>query len=122
MFLVNKQRAIKLFFATAVATGLAAQLSACVPVIVGGAAAGGAVAADRRTSGIYVEDENIELKAVKYMETTLGETAHVNVTSYNNNVLMTGEVPNEAAKAKAEAFVKSIEHVRAITYSYTQKL
>ena len=111
MFLVNKQLAIKLFFAAA----LAAQLSACVPVIVGGAAAGGAVAADRRTSGIYVEDENIELKAVKYMETTLGEAAHVNVTSYNRNVLLTGEVPDQAAKANAEAFVKGIQNVRAIT-------
>ena len=111
MLLVNKQLVIKLFFAAA----LAAQLSACVPVVVGGAAAGGAVAADRRTSGTYVEDENIELKAVKYMETTLGENAHVNVTSYNRNVLLTGEVPDEAAKANAEAFVKSIENVRAIT-------
>ena len=111
MFLVNKQRVIKLFFAIT----LAAQLSACVPVVIGGAAAGGAVAADRRTSGIFVEDENIELKAVKYMETTLGENAHVNVTSYNRNVLLTGEVPNEAAKTSAEAFVKSIQNVRAIT-------
>ena len=115
MFLVNKQRVIKLFFATALSTTLAAQLSACVPVVIGGAAAGGAVAADRRTSGIFVEDENIELKAVKYMETTLGENAHVNVTSYNRNVLLTGEVPNEAAKTSAEAFVKSIQNVRAIT-------
>ena len=115
MFLVNKQRVIRLFFATALSTMLAAQLSACVPVIVGGAAAGGAVAADRRTSGIFVEDENIELKAVKHMETTLGENAHVNVTSYNRNVLLTGEVPNEAAKTSAEAFVKSIQNVRAIT-------
>ena len=114
MFLVNK-RVIKLFFATALSTTLAAQLSACVPVVVGGAAAGGAVAADRRTSGIFVEDENIELKAVKFMETTLGENAHVNVTSYNRNVLLTGEVPNEAAKTSAESFVKSIENVRAIT-------
>lgn len=111
MFLMNKQLAIKLFFASL----LAAQLSACVPVIVGGAAAGGAVAADRRTSGIYVEDENIELKAVKHMETTLGEAAHVNVTSYNRNVLLTGEVPNAAAKENAEAFVKGIQNVRAIT-------
>ena len=115
MLLANKQRVIKLFFATALSITLAAQLSACVPVVVGGAAAGGAVAADRRTSGIFVEDENIELKAVKYMETTLGENAHVNVTSYNRNVLLTGEVPDEAAKASAETFVKSIENVRAIT-------
>ncbi len=115
MFLVNKHVVIKLFLASA----LAMQLSACVPVVVGGAAAGGAVAADRRTTGVYVEDENIELKAVKHMETTLGDQAHVNVTSYNRNVLLTGEVPDEASRANAEAFVKSIEHVRAITNEIT---
>jgi len=91
------------------------QVTACFPVVAGGAAAGGAIAADRRTSGIYVEDENIELKAVKYVETNLGENAHINITSYNTNVLLTGEAPDDAAKAKAEAYVKSIEHVRAVT-------
>ncbi len=102
-----------------VATILSSQLAACVPAVVGGAAAGGAIAADRRTSGIYVEDENIELKAVKHVETALGENTHINVTSYNRNVLLTGEAPDEATKANAEAFVKSIEHVRVITNEIT---
>ena len=44
---------------------ISTQLSGCFPAVVGGAAAGGAMAADRRTSGIYVEDENIELKTLK---------------------------------------------------------
>ncbi len=94
---------------------LATQFTACVPVVVGGAAAGGAMAADRRTSGIYVEDENIELKALKLMETNLGEQAHVNVTSYNRNVLLTGEVPTAESKAKAETLVKQITNTRNIT-------
>ncbi|PPD52815.1 MAG: transporter [Methylotenera sp.] len=97
------------------AATLLSQLAACVPVVVGGAAAGGAVAADRRTSGFYVEDENIELKAVKKMETNLGEEAHVNVTSYNRNVLLTGEVPDAERLAKAEALLKEIENIRAVT-------
>lgn len=91
------------------------QLSACVPVVVGGAAAGGAMVSDRRTSGIYVEDENIELKALKMIETDLGSTAHVNVTSYNRNVLLTGEVPSAEVKAKAESMIKTITNVRGIT-------
>lgn len=107
----HKQLALKLILATIFTT----QLTACFPVVVAGAAAGGAVAADRRTSGIYVEDENIELKAVKKMETNLGENAHVNVTSYNRNILLTGEVPDAAAKLKAEALVKEIENIRVIT-------
>lgn len=97
------------------AIGFIAQLTACLPLLAGGAAAGGAVAADRRTSGYYVEDENIELKAVKKMETNLGEHAHVNVTSYNRNILLTGEVPDASAKAKAELLIKEIENVRTIT-------
>ncbi len=106
-----KQLAAQVILCFAVITSTAA----CVPIVAGGAAAGGAVVADRRTSGIYVEDENIELKAVKYVETTLGENTHVNITSYNRNVLLTGEAPDEETKAKAEAFVKSIENIRAVT-------
>ena len=98
-----------------VAIGFSASLSACVPVIIGGAAATGAVAADRRTSGIYVEDQNIEFKAEKKMLTNLGENAHVNVTSYNRNVLLTGEVPDQAAKVKAESLLKEIENIRVVT-------
>lgn len=111
MHLSFKHLALQVMLGLAVITSL----PACVPVVVGGAAAGGAVAADRRTSGIYVEDENIELKAVKYVETTLGENTHINITSYNRNVLLTGEAPDEATKAKAEAFVKGITNVRAVT-------
>ncbi len=96
-------------------SALLSQLVACVPVVVGGAAAGGAMAADRRTSGIYVEDENIELKGVKKMETNLGEEAHVNVISYNRNVLLTGEVPVAESKTKATSLIKEINNVREIT-------
>lgn len=106
---------MNLFFKLLSAFALVSQLAACVPAVVGGAAAGGAMAVDRRTSGIFLEDENIELKAVKQMETNLGSEAHINVTSFNRNVLLTGEVPNEEAKAKAESFVRAIENVRNIT-------
>jgi len=110
-----KQTALKLILSAA----LISQITACVPVVVGGAAATGAMAADRRTSGIYVEDENIELKAVKKMETNLGEDAHVNVTSYNRNVLLTGEVPVAESKSKAESLVKEITNTRSITNEIT---
>ena len=98
---------------------LITHFTACVPVVVGGAAAGGAMAADRRTSGIYIEDENIELKALKLMETNLGEHAHVNVTSYNRNVLLTGEVPTAESKTKAESLVKEITNIRNMTNEIT---
>jgi osmotically-inducible protein OsmY len=112
---MNKHITLKLILSAA----LISQITACVPIVVGGAAATGAMAADRRTSGIYVEDENIELKAIKKMETNLGEDAHVNVTSYNRNVLLTGEVPVAESKAKAESLVKEITNTRSITNEIT---
>ncbi len=112
---LNIKLACKLLTAVALAT----QITACLPVVVGGAAAGGAMAADRRTTGVYVEDENIKLKASKNIETALGEEAHVNITSFKGNVLLTGEVPDENAKIKAENTVKAIESVRNVTNELT---
>lgn len=105
----------KFFSAMILVAALITQLSACVPIIIGGAAAGGAMAADRRTSGIYIEDENIELKASKRIDDAIGEQGHVNITSYNRNVLLTGEVPNDAGKMLAETITKEITNVRKVT-------
>lgn len=93
---------------------LSTQLSACVPVVVGGAAAGGAMAADRRTSGTYIDDQAIELKASKAIADSIKEKVHANVTSYNRQVLITGEVSDEANKKKAESVVRPIENVTSI--------
>ncbi|MEY3244725.1 MAG: hypothetical protein RJB20_965 [Pseudomonadota bacterium] len=111
MLLNTQNIALKLFLYLI----LVGQLSACVPVVVGGAAAGGAMVSDRRTSGIYVEDENIELKALKMIETSIGSTVHINVTSYNRNVLLTGEAPSAEVKSKAETMIKNITNIRGIT-------
>jgi len=73
------------------------------------------MAADRRTSGTYVEDENIELKAAKSIYESLGEASHINITSFKGNVLLTGEVPDESSKTKAGNTVLAIENVRSIT-------
>jgi len=93
---------------------LSAALPACAPLIVGGAMAGGAMMAmDRRTSGIQVEDETIELKASNRVS-ELATLGHVNVTSYNRLVLVTGEVPTADDKAKIEAAIGRIENVQKI--------
>ena len=93
---------------------LGSQLTACVPVVAGGAAAGGLVAADRRSTGAYLEDQEIELKAEKAINDNLKESVHANVTSYNRRVLITGQVSNEANKAKAESVVRPIQNVNRI--------
>ena len=96
------------------AAALSTQLTACVPVIVGGAAVGGSMAADRRTSGTYIEDQAIELKASKAIADSLKEKVHANITSFNRQVLITGEVSDDANKKKAESLVKPIENVASI--------
>ena len=94
---------------------LLATLPACVPLIVGGAVVGGGlVATDRRTSGAQLEDEGIELRAVNRLRENLGERAHINASSYNRQVLLTGEVPNAQDKALAEQVVARVENVRSI--------
>jgi osmotically-inducible protein OsmY len=100
----------------AVAGAAAAGLGACAPLMVGGAVVGTTlVAIDRRTSGIQLEDQNIELKAGPRARTAAGgDAAHINVTSYNRLVLLTGEVPTEAARRAAEQAVSQVENVRSI--------
>lgn len=98
---------------------LASQLSGCFTAVVGGAAAGGAMAADRRTSGIYVEDENIELKAMKRLSQYMDPAAHINVTSYNRIVLLTGEAPNAGQQSQAESLTREVASVRSIHNAIT---
>jgi osmotically-inducible protein OsmY len=97
----------------ALAAGLS--LSACAPLLVGGAVATTAlVFTDRRTSGIQLEDEGIELRAASRLREAFGDRAHVNVNSYNRTVLLTGEVPSEQAKQQAEQVVARVENVRSV--------
>ncbi len=92
----------------------AGALSACAPLLLGGAVLGGGlVLSDRRTTGIQVEDETIEIKAGSRLR-ALASLGHVNVTSYNRVVLITGEVPTEADKTAVAAALAGVENVRSI--------
>ncbi len=94
---------------------LAASLSACVPLVVGGAMMGGAlVATDRRTSGAQLEDEAIELRSNSRLRASLSDGGHVNVTSYNRQVLLTGEVSSEQEKKMVEDTVSRVDNVQKI--------
>lgn len=91
---------------------LGSQLSGCA-LLVGGAVVGsGLVFTDRRTSGIQLEDQNIELKSASRLREALADRGNVSVTSYNRSVLLTGEVPNDADRLAAEQAVARIENVR----------
>ncbi len=86
----------------------------CVPVVGAGVAAGALLSSDRRTAGIILEDENIENKALKQISAQYRDTVHVNVTSFNRRVLVTGQVPTEKIKADIEQIVSSLTNVKAI--------
>lgn len=103
-----------LLLAAMIATA-AVSLSACAPLIVGGAAATTAVViTDRRTSGAQLEDKNIEFKAEKQIGDKLGSAARVNALSYNNVLLLTGDVPSAEAKTQATSIAQSIQHVKKV--------
>ena len=92
----------------------AAQLAACAPLVVGGAMVGGAmVAIDRRTTGTQVEDQAIESKASSRIRDLVGDRSHVNITSYNRMVLLTGEAATEADRVAIEQAVQRVENVRS---------
>ncbi len=94
---------------------LASLLSACIPLVVGGAVVGGTlVANDRRTSGAQLEDEGIELRSTSRIRSNIGDRVHVNVNSYNRQVLLTGEVPNAQDKLLVEQIISRVENVSSV--------
>lgn len=97
------------------AAALTAGLSACVPLVVGGAVVGGGMmAADRRTTGAQVEDEGIELRSANRIAELLGDRGHINVTSYNRKVLLTGEVRTAEDRQKVEQAVAAVQNVQGV--------
>ncbi len=93
----------------------ATALSACAPLLIGGAIVGGSmVATDRRTSGTQVDDQAIELKGIKRVNDAIGDRGSVSVTSYNRIALLTGTTTSEADKAAVERSISAIENVRSV--------
>ena len=90
-------------------------LGGCVEMAVVGAGAAVLGYEDRRTTGTIVEDEGIELRASNRVNERFGDKVHVNIVSYNRNVLVTGEVPDAKAREDIEKFVQAVPNVRAIT-------
>ncbi|WP_183744964.1 MULTISPECIES: BON domain-containing protein [unclassified Janthinobacterium] len=89
-------------------------LTGCIELMVGGAVMGGVAAADRRTLGAQTEDKSIALKGESRIPAIVGDIGHVNVTSFNRRVLLTGEVRDEAMKRAVENEVRGIEGVQSV--------
>jgi len=87
----------------------------CGALLAGGAAATGVVVSqDRRTVGTLTEDEGIEIKTASRIGERFKDGVHLNVTSYNRMVLLTGEVPDAAARTEAERIAWAVENVRGV--------
>lgn len=105
-----KRQIIKLTFALLTAV----QLSACAPLMVGGVLGGAMVASDRRTAGIQLEDEGIEQRSASAIRENFGSKEHVNITSYNRQVLITGEVSSDTVRSQVEQLIGRVQNVRAV--------
>jgi osmotically-inducible protein OsmY len=113
--MMNKRLMISALAATTLATGLAG----CAPLLVGGAAVSALVVMDRRTSGAQLEDEGIELRAASRVREAHGSRSNIHITSYNRQVLLTGEVPDAATRQSVENIVSRVDNVRAIVNELT---
>lgn len=92
------------------------QLSGCAPVMVGGAATGGAMAMDRRTPGAFIDDERIEwtIRSAIRQDQELSSQSNVSVVSYDGVVLLAGEAPTEPLRARAAEHARNVEKVRRV--------
>ncbi len=97
------------FLLSLLASGLA--LSACAPLLVGGAVL---VGVDRRTSGAQLEDQGIELRAASRLRERFPNNARFEIASFNRRVLLLGEVANESDKQAAEQIVAQVDNVQSI--------
>ena len=89
-------------------------LQGCFPVVAGGAVAGAAMISDRRTSGAFLEDEAIEWKTRSAIRERFGNNVNVSVVSYNRNVLLVGQVPDQATRSEVGRIASSIDNVNGI--------
>jgi osmotically-inducible protein OsmY len=94
----------------------ALSLPGCAPILVGaGAASALSMSEDRRSSGAQLDDQSIEWRASSRIGERFGAKSHVNVTSYNRAVLLTGEVPDERTRTEIDALVRGVPSVQGAT-------
>jgi len=98
-----------------IGASLFVSLSGCVELLVGGAVVGGAMTvSDRRTLGAQTEDTAIAIKGENRISSLFGDRVHVNVTSFNRKVLLTGEVVDAAMKAKVGQEIEQVQNVESV--------
>jgi len=99
----------------ALVAGVVPALQGCFPLVATGVGTGALMVSDRRSSGAYVEDEAIEWKAAAQIKEKLGDHVHINVISYNRNVLLTGEAPDAGMRDQLPRLISVVPNVRGVT-------
>ena len=110
MKILNKSTA-SLLSTLVMCLGLA---SCAAPLMFGGVIGGAMVASDRRSAGIQVEDETIEQRSATAIRENFGSKEHISITSYNRQVLITGEVSTDTVRRQVESLIGRVENVRAV--------
>ncbi|MFC4158311.1 BON domain-containing protein [Chitinimonas lacunae] len=98
----------------AAATLLSVGLSGCAGLVVAGVAGGVAVAQDRRATSVVWNDQEIERRVAERIRARYGTDTHVNITSFNRAVLLSGEVPDDATRAEVERMARETQDVRKV--------
>ncbi len=101
-------------FALLALLALAPQLQGCIEMAVVGAGAAAMASDDRRSLGAQTEDKEIDLRGGSRVSERFGDKVHINVTSYNRIVLLTGEAPDAATKTQIERVIREIANVRGV--------
>ena len=110
---MNQTKAFYLLRSAALVGLASAALSGCAALIIGGAVGTALMVSDRRTSGVQIEDQAIELKALTRIRETVGDRGHISATSYSRTLLLTGEVASEADRTALEQSLSRIENLRS---------
>jgi osmotically-inducible protein OsmY len=102
------------FLKLVVAVMTVTQLSSCAVIAIGGVTATATVLADRRSPGVQAIDKGINWEVSGAFSKKFGDNAHINVTSFNQKVLLTGEVKDSGIKGEAGAYVKAMKNARTV--------
>lgn len=109
----------KLLLATTLIALSLPALQGCVTAVATGVGAGALMIADRRNAETYLADEAIEIRAFNRINEKFADKVHVNVTSYNLKVLLTGEVPDAGIKDELEKAIAGVANVKGVTNEVT---
>ncbi len=107
-------RSIAMLAMTLTVTAMPPLLAGCMAIAAAGVAGTALVVADRRSTGAQLDDETIELKIGNEARSRFGSDLHVNATSYNGIVLLTGEVPNATVQQDVMQLAKGVDRVRSV--------